>query len=231
MTGKLIANHLEIQSVKQFLDAVDSMLNSNTFFLCLPFANYSMAKIEWQNKLKEYFESDSFDNNLLWQDSLREWYNYKLYSFSDIDSDIGNEWVYDGRKFKRKNEPKFTLYQGDKIDYLVAMLTDEGVIEIPETGIAFSCPHTKGMSKVIATDLVKDFIEAIFEEEIWYLWTINPDFLYSNAELNELSKDGRPTCITRPLTYFEGQEWLATDSASLLISDTKAFVLLTNGMD
>ncbi|KOY87251.1 hypothetical protein AD998_14820 [bacterium 336/3] len=206
-----VEKYLSDEGIKSFLDAVDMVLNSNTFLLYIPEANLQMPTFQWQNHVRAYIGSDSFDQDLVQQDILRKWNNFTRSKSTS-------------KCFKRKNEVQLKT-SFIPLPYLEAMLTDERVIEIPETQSIFYSPYNKGIETKQAKNLVKNFINALFGESFWQLWTVNPDFLYSKGDIRKL---GQPVNF---LAYFMGSDCLATDSASLLINDQKAFLLLTNGVD
>jgi len=203
--------HLSYAAIRAFLDAVDAVLNSNTFLLHIPQANSQMPVQQWQSQVENYLTSEQFDEDLLQQDVLRCWDNFTRSKSSS-------------KYFKRKNRVQFKK-SSITSNYLQAMLTDERIVMIPETLMPFYSPYRKGLKPQEANSLVRDFTSGLFAQEIWQLWTLSPDFLYSKGESRSLEQ---PISF---LTYFEGSNCMATDSASLLISPQKAFLLLTNGVD
>lgn len=232
----MITDILERKPVADFLEAVDTVLNSNTFLLYLPFINADITRQKWQEKLLTYLGSDQLDNDILDNDYFRKWFNYTTLDEKALEK---NELVnlLQILFFKRKNKVKINAFFPKKRgisqeDYLTAMLTDERTIKIQETGVTFYSPYNKGLSMVQAKEMTQDFITCLFEKENWQLWTINPDFMYSRYEFENLSQEAKTDPFGKEyICYFEGKEWFATDTASLLLGEKESFLLLTNGID
>jgi hypothetical protein len=204
------------QPVLDFLDAVDTVLNSNTFLFELPL-NGSLEKNVWLLKLDTYLRSKDFNDSIFNQDATRKWYNY--YTFTE------NDFVRYSASFLKENfQLEVTAYPKNPTEYLEAMLVDERNIKVPETGLFFSSPYRKGIHKLVAKGLVSSFIEELFEKQDWSLWTIKPNFLYTYEELEPILGDN-----PKILAYFEETK-CASNSASLLLSTARSFLLLTNGI-
>ena len=102
------------QLISNFLDAVDTVLNSNTFLFELPL-NSSLEPNIWLLKLGTYLRSKEFNDAIFNQDATRKWYNY--YTLTE------NDFIRYPASFLKENFPlDVTPYSKNPIEYLEAML-------------------------------------------------------------------------------------------------------------
>jgi hypothetical protein len=189
---------------KVFLDAVDRVLNSNTFLL--PFATRTGRIGE---DLRKYLESPEFQREILKQDVERGWHNLQ-YSTDDAVS-----WQpKPGQLLKKGYELIISSPPIGKQEYLVAMLTAN-----LQAGNFFS-PYGQQLDTPQAVAIVDTLVEWMFGRQPWQLCIVNPDFLYSADDFKGKYHEA--------LFYFEGER--GCDHAIVLQGPVTSWLLLTNGI-
>lgn len=189
--------------VKRFLDAVDQVLNSNTFLLSFHGQEDNLAE-----SFQKFIECDFMDQLIL-QDAHRDWDNYWYYGQDDAKNAYKKEQVvrhqFNGSIQRMQPE--------HRLAYLEDMLTTKSIMH------HFKSPHQRSIPEYIAAEIVHNFIEAIMSGRPWRLFQVTPNFCYTLLEQEE-----DPDIIG----YFGGNGF--GDSASILLrDDNKAYLLLTNG--
>jgi len=205
----MINEPIDISSkpIKLFLDTVDQVLNSNTFLL--PF---EVKADNIDEALLGFIASESFIHQLASQDKEREWFNLHYF-----DHKTGNYKLKNGNILKSEIDLKIKEIVVDKSDYLIAMLTGD-----TSKGRFFSY-YSKEISlekaKVIVDNLIS-FLTTYDKYSEWKLFFVEPDFLKDTVERYSKNEE---------LTYFNGG--FGNDTATVILTNNKGFLLLTNGID
>jgi hypothetical protein len=196
------------EPVKQFLDAVDAVLNSNTFIL-----SFSVQSHDVLSSLTTFVNSSDFQLQLLKQDQDRLWHNLHLYN---VDRDQYEART--GSVVKENCRLKITQPGFPGHEYLMAMITGDTT-----KGSFFSFYATQ-KTREEAEALVKALISFLFKDQAWQLFIVEPDFLWNAVERSPLEKYS-----TGEIFYFEGDN--GNDSATVIASKDTGFLILTNGID
>jgi hypothetical protein len=109
------ALEISAKPVKNFLDAVDTVLNSNTFIL-----QFSILLNDIKKSLDLFLKSDTFINQLIFQDRERNWFNMQYF-----DGDTGRFKVKPGNLLNKDAKLIISEPSVDKREYLIAMLTGD----------------------------------------------------------------------------------------------------------
>lgn len=201
--------NLNKENIKQFLDSVDHVLNSNTFLLSLK-VDYNCPE-KTIEQLTEFIDSGNFQKQILEQDVIRNWNNYQY---------LNPESLLFEASSKELIKPNYNIELKEiekekKIDYLVLMLIVE------PNKYNFWSPYGRQYDKSTAKNILSTFLDEIVESRRWRLFTLNTDFCYSQVD------DYNDEEI---MSYFQGD--YGSDSASLIIAENDdGFLLLTNGVD
>ena len=173
---------LDISSkpVKDFLDGLDTVLNSNTFLLTFEIVNNSL-----ENSFEVFIKSDDLINQIIYQDSKRKWYNMQYFDNSD-----NTYKIYPGNLINNPLELKINLPEVDKREYLIAMLTGDTSI-----GSFFSF-YSYQKERAEAEMIIDNFISYLSKTSNWNLFVVQPNFLKDNVQ--EYAKDGE-------IKYFYGK--------------------------
>ena len=196
--------HLSRKPIKDFLDAVDLVINSNTFLL-----HFQLSSGNIKEELSSFIRSDDFFRQITEQDAERRWYN--MYNFNYIDDGYT---LKPGKLVKKDFDLKFKKKLVGPKEYLAAMLTAN--YEIGN----FISYYGKQKQPEEAIRIVDDFIFDLTAGKDLVYYIIEPDFLARGGE------DRQPDFCE--IYYFEGLH--ASDSATLLVSEQNAYLLLTNGI-
>ena len=191
------------EPIKIFLDAVDSVLNSNTFLL-----RFDIHSDRIEDSLLSFLKSDDFMKQLTHQDIARGWHN--LYNY---DEHTESYKLRRGTILKEPMQLKIEK-RSDKREYLTAMLTGD------TTKGRFFSFYGKQLELKKAEAIVDDLTSFLTDHRDWELWVVQPDFLKDGVETYSKNED---------LHYFEGGN--ANDNAVVIKCDEKGFLLLTNGID
>lgn len=192
---------ISAKPISDFLDAVDSVLNSNTFIL--EFDNNSASIYE---SLTKYLKSGIFIDQILKYDLERKWSNLHYYDF-----DKNCYTVKTGNLVKEGFSIKLKDYQPDKNQYLIAMLTRE---------LGFYSFYSKNKTLVEAETIVENFIYFISKGKEWKLYILEPDFLANTSNLtNESNYD---------ISYFENES--PCNSSAIIQCHEKSYLIITNGI-
>lgn len=192
------------KAVTAFLDAVDIVLNSNTFLL------HYTAEVDCDIKdaLTSFVNSNDFYQQFLKQDIDRKWHNHHHFnSKTDRFEPRSTNLVKPGSQLTI-GKPAVS-----KLDYLIAMLTANN------QDLPFFSFYSQQIEVAKATQIVNDLIYYITWGSSWELYTIRPDFLYNGTE-----KDKAKGTIC----YFDD---CGNDAATLIVSGNRHYMILTNGMD
>ena len=190
--------------IKVFLDSVDIVLNSNTLLLQFEL-NYSDLNTELLN----FLQSDSFIEQLVYQDKERSWFN--MHYFDNITQSYK---LKKGNILKENIELKVKEVENGKSEFLTAMLTGD------TTKGSFFSYYSKQIDKEKASAIVDNFISFISVYESWSLFIVEPNFLKSSNDVYPKHEN---------LRYFNGD--YANDNAFILLTKAKGYLLLTNGID
>src|SRR5690606_22219383 len=101
--------------VQRFLDAVDLVLNSNTFLL-----HFDIGEEKLQDALFHFINSPLFMEQLAMQDKQRGWFNLHY-----LDHKTGTYQVKRGHILENTIQLKIKACNHDKRAYLMALLTGD----------------------------------------------------------------------------------------------------------
>lgn len=194
---------ISVDPIKTFLDAVDNVLNSNTFLLPFDVHSYDL-----NTELSNFLRSESFIEQLINQDKERDWFNLHYF-----DEKTESYTQRKGKILSEKIELKIKEVEDGKSDYLIAMLTGD------TTKGRFFSFYSKQMDKEKAKAIVDNFTSFLSVNVNWRLFTVEPDFLKDEVEVYSKEED---------LRYFGGG--YGNDSATIILIKDKAYLLLTNGI-
>ena len=192
------------EPIRTFLDAVDSVLNSNTFLLAFDINTKDIREALWN-----FLNDPNFIQQLANQDKQRGWYN-----LHNLNLDTQTYELKKGNIVKDESQLKIEIPHFDRKEYLIAMLTGD------TTKGRFRSFYHKQLKREIAEAIVNSLSYYLFSNKNWALYIVYPDFLKDAIEV--YSKD-------ESLRYFEGD--YGNDNASILKCGKKGFLLLTNGID
>jgi hypothetical protein len=190
--------------IKTFLDAVDLVLNSNTFLL-----HFYAKTSELNADLANFLKSESFMEQLAEQDKERGW--YMLHYF---DEQTESYRLRNGNILKDSIALSIEEVQQERMEYLRAMLRGD------TTKGPFFSFYAQQLGVEEARSIVDDFSSFISGHSEWRLFIIEPDFLKSAVEVYAQEGD---------LRYFEGD--YGNDSATVILTRENGYLLLTNGID
>ncbi len=197
----------------KLLDELDTVVNSNTFWITLDILEDEEFDIT--RTLIQHLKTGSFHYEIVKQDVERGWTHYSQLIFSDLQEPPipvllqrpGNIW---------NGNTGFTIKQPTKVQ-VIELLTD---ILIGGKKV-FSSTHStvktlpKDEAEKLATDLI-DMLDIM--DENWQAYNIKPDFL------NTVGEDERSGYTV--LGYFENG---GRDLALAFKADDELHLLLTNG--
>ncbi|MBL7961823.1 hypothetical protein JNL27_16435 [bacterium] len=192
------------EPIKIFLDAADSVLNSNTFLL-----RFEIHSDRIEDSLLRFLKSDDFMKQLTHQDTVRGWRNLYYY-----DEHTESYKLRHGTILKEPLRLQIEGPPSDKREYLTAMLTGD------TTKGRFFSFYGKQLELKKAEAIVDDLTSFLSDRRDWELLVVQPDFLKDGVETNSKDED---------LHYFEGGN--ANDNAVVIKCNEKGFLLLTNGID
>lgn len=195
---------ITVKPIKTFLDAVDIVLNSNTFLL-----QFTLQSTDIKTELLNFLKSKSFMEQLANQDKERCWFNMHYFDKRTESYKIRKENI-----LKDKIELKIKEVENDKSEYLLAMLTGDTL-----KGRFFSF-YSKEMDQVKARAIVDNFTSFLSIYADWRLFILEPDFLKNAVEVYSKEED---------LRFFQGD--YGNDSATIILTNNNAYLLLTNGID
>ncbi len=190
--------------IKIFLDSVDMVLNSNTFLL-----EFDPLTADINAELYHFLHSASFIEQLAKQDIERNWLNMHYF-----DNTLNAYQLKNGHILKDNMCLKMQEVVNEKNDYLVAMLTGD------TSAGRFLSFYSKQLDKVKAKNVVDHFTSYLSVYEAWRLFVVEPDFLKNATEKYPKGEE---------LRYFQGD--FGNDSATVILTKDKAYLLLTNGID
>lgn len=198
--------HIDISSepVKHFLDAADTVLNSNTFLL-----KFDIDSDKIENSFLGFLNSEYFMEQLTSQDMVRGWNCVRYF-----DDKTENYELRRGNILKDNIKLKISRSNFDKREYLIALLTGD------TTKGSFFSFYGKQLERKKAEVIVDDLTSFLSENGSWELFIVHPDFLKNSAEVAGKSDD---------LYYFEGGN--ANDTATIIRCSDLGFLILTNGID
>ena len=104
--------------------------------------------------------------------------------------------------------------ENEKSEYLTAMLTGD------TTKGRFFSYYSKQIDKEKARAIVDNFTSFLSVYESWRLFIVEPDFLKDAVEVYSKEEN---------LRYFEGD--YGNDTATIILTKDKGYLLLTNGID
>lgn len=192
-------------AIKQFLDSVDIVLNSNTFLVEFNIINENLG-----DSLNSFLSSDDFILQIAEQDKERNWYNMHYF-----DNKENSHKIKPGNILEENFELKISKPPFEKREYLIAMLTGD-----ISKGLFFSFYNTgknRNKAEIIIDEMVNYL--SLYTGE-WDLFTAQTDFLKSTSKSYKKGED---------LRYFEGD--YGNDTATIITYKDKGFLILTNGID
>ena len=195
---------ISAKPIKTFLDSVDSVLNSNTFLL-----RFDSKGSDLNTEFLSFLQSDSFIEQLAYQDRERSWFNMHYF-----DNKTESYKLKKGNILKDNIELNIKEVENEKSEYLTAMLTGD------TTKGRFFSYYSKQIDKEKARAIVDNFTSFLSVYESWRLFIVEPDFLKDAVEVYSKEED---------LRYFEGD--YGNDTATIILTKDKGYLLLTNGID
>jgi hypothetical protein len=192
---------IRAKPISDFLDAVDRVLNSNTFII-----EFEISSPNLSESLTKYLNSVYFIDHILKHDLERKWSNLHYY---DYDDDCYK--IRPGNLLKENFIIKLKDHQFDKKQYLIGMLTGK---------YGFYSFYSQNKTAVEAEIIVENFISYISKNKEWKLLIVEPDFLVNTTDLTEDSKFD--------MGYFEGES--PCNSSTVIQCQDKSYLLLTNGI-
>lgn len=196
--------NISVKPIKSFLDAVDIVLNSNTFLL-----QFDLQSTDMKTELLNFLRSKSFIEQLANQDKERNWFNLHYF-----DNKNESYKLRKGNILKDKIELKIKELENEKSEYLMAMLTGD------TTKGRFFSFYSKQIDNEKARAVVDNFTSFLSAYANWRLFIIEPDFLKDAVEVYSKDED---------LRYFDGD--YGNDTATVILTNDNAHLLLTNGID
>ncbi len=193
-----------IRFIKDFIDSIDIVLNSNTFLLTFEIVDDTLVE-----SFKTFIKSKDFITKTIYQDSERDWLNLQCF-----DSDDNCYKIRPGNLVSETAELKISLPEIDKREYLIAMLTGDTSI-----GSFFSF-YSYRKERAEAEMIIDNFVSYLLTDSHWNLFIVQPNFL--KDRLQEYAKGDE-------IKYFDGD--YGNDTATLIQSGNKGFLILTNGTD
>lgn len=195
---------ISAKPVNDFLDAVDEVMNSNTFIL-----RFHIFSEDVKKSLEPFLKSENFINQLLAQDGERDWFNMQY--FDDVTASF---IIKPGNTLNENFELIISGPSVDKREYLIAMLTGDTSV-----GNFFSF-YSKQKERKVAEAIVDDFVSYLPFSGNYELFTMKPNFLkntyHSSAKENEIQ-------------YFDGD--YGNDTATVITCGDTGYLILTNGVD
>jgi hypothetical protein len=195
---------ISAKPIKTFLDSVDIVLNSNTFLL-----RFDSKNSDLNTEFLSFLQSDPFIEQLAYQDRERSWFNMHYF-----DNKTESYKLKKGNILKDNIELKVKEVENEKSEYLTAMLTGD------ITKGRFFIYYSKQIDKEKARAIVDNFTSFLSVYESWRLFIVEPDFLKDAVEVYSKEED---------LRYFEGD--YGNDTATIILTKDKGYLLLTNGID
>lgn len=195
---------ISAKPIKTFLDSVDSVLNSNTFLL-----RFDSKGFDLHTEFLSFIQSDSFIEQLAYQDRERSWFNMHYF-----DNKTESYKLKKGNILKDNIELNVKEVENEKSEYLTAMLTGD------TTKGRFFSYYSKQIDKEKARAIVDNFTSFLSVYESWRLFIVEPDFLKDAVEVYSKEEN---------LRYFEGD--YGNDTATIILTKDKGYLLLTNGID
>jgi len=193
--------------IKAFLDALDQVLNSNSFLLDCPI---DLTIDDSASRLEALIRSQAFKDLLIEGDIERGWMNY-------------GEWDPEANRYTR-------LHHGGHFHRAGCSLTmhalDRAAVRqrLVHLLTGTASPYHRQLSESAAAPLVGAFLDELLGEhpEEWAFLAVDPTFLHTSGYY------GNPT---RPpgsddFAYFDGGEG---DSSTVFYRRGATWMLLTNG--
>ncbi len=195
---------VSVKPIKGFLDTVDAVLNSNTFLLQFNFKTDNINA-----DLFSFLNSTSFYEQITNQDKVRGWFNMH---FFDLETE--SYMINSGNILERNFTLTIKEITTQKCDYLEAMLTGD------ITKGRFRSFYDTQINAAYAKEIVNHFISCLCANNKWKMFFVAPCFL---KEINKrYSKKEN-------IRYFNGSD--GNDTATVILTNNKGFLLLTNGID
>src|SRR5215204_2417516 len=152
---------ISAKPVKDFLDAADEVINSNTFIL-----QFHILLNDVKRSLELFLKSELFINQLLSQDRERNWFNMQYFD------NVSNGFtVKPGNLLNENAQLKISELSVEKREYLIAMLTGDTSV-----GRFFSF-YSKQKERKVAETIVDDFVSYLSLFGDYELFIMEPNFL------------------------------------------------------
>lgn len=200
----LSLNMIDIKNpnISTFLDAVDSVLNSNTFLLQ---TTVSADRGAIESQIEGFLKGDC-EAQLFRQDEERDWHFLNIFDVETMSYQRREE------VFVKPNLKVQVLCEvTDPNRYIVSMLTAD-----PNIG-NFKNFYGTQKSKLEAEEIVTGFLTELTKSKPFQTFALQPDFFYNKTD--KVSE----------LYYFEGEN--ACDTATCFLCFDTCYLLLTNGID
>ena len=203
---------LQRPPVKHFLDAVDEVMNSNTFLID---AGPTLGSLSaWE--IADYVQSEDFTQAMFACDRIRDWWSYH-------DSEIEND------ELVRHPSPGSFTVENPAINSEPATVEDFRQRLLWMLTEAF-CPYAgrgaEHRSPEVARALVDRFLGALDVKASTQVVFVEPIFLHSTRYWVATEDD--PPIPDHHLPYFDGPQ-NESDTATFWITDEVGYLLLTNG--
>ena len=174
--------------VKEFLDACDKVLNSNTFLL-----GFRLSGGDLRQEVTLFIRSQEFLQQLLQQDIERGWNN--LHYFRDDDGPLV---VKQGELVKPVFELGLTRFLGSPKEYFMAML-------MGDTRIGNFCSfYGRALDRGQAEVMAEEFMAGRDLE----LFLLEPNFLEETADLDRICYFEPNGCNTATVLVCGREAWL-----------------------
>ena len=160
-------------------------------------------------ELLNFIQSESFIRQLANQDKERGWFNMHYF-----DHKTKTYKLRRGNILKDRIDLKVKEIEKEKSEYLSAMLTGDTA-----KGRFFSF-YSQQLDQKKAKAIVGNLTLFLSNHKPWRLFAIEPDFLKDTVEVYPEDEN---------LRYFDGDD--GNDTATVILTGSKGYLLLTNGID
>jgi len=164
---------IENKFISNFLDALDEVLNSNTFLL-----EFNISNSDIEKSIIDFIYSDSFELQILEQDIKRKWFNDHSIDYKT------KEFIVKKRNVVNKNTSIITYRLDNPKEYLIGLLMAEIQIDYIQSY------YSKQKTRLEAEILVDNFVGTLFNDSDYNLFYIKPDFTNQDPKnLNYFDKN------------------------------------------
>lgn len=210
--GRHNTDILDLPKVADFLNAVDTVMNSNTFLLD---AGHRLGALSGQN-LERYVLSGPFHREMLHNDAKRDWHNF--HEVARYGSGKTMSWVPQEGQFPVPNlKIKPTMVSFDQFRARLLWCLTEARCYYQHSG-------TGHLPDGQAVTMVDAFIDCLDAKQAFHGAFLEPDFLFGIDYWGYSEQDLPEGC----LGYFGGPG-NPNDTATVWTCSSGGYLLLTNG--